>query len=70
MREGLSKENIVSRFQKIGILPVNESKYKVDRLEKVKLESYKKWKASGSPKDSDSYPIVVTGATDLHATID
>ena len=39
-------------------------------MDKVKLESYKKWKASGSPKDSDGCPIVETGATDLSAAID
>ena len=31
---------------------------------------HKKWKTSGSPKDSDGYPIVETGATDLSAAID
>ena len=41
-REGLTKENSVSGFQKTGILPVDQSKYKVDRLDKVKLELYKK----------------------------
>ena len=30
-REGLTKENSVSGFQKTGILPVDQSKYKVDR---------------------------------------
>ena len=46
-REGLSKENTVSGFQKTGVLPsVDQSKYKVDSLDKVKLESYKMWKAS------------------------
>ena len=69
-REKLTKENIVSGFQKTGILPVDQSKYKVDCLDKVKLELYKKWKAIGSPKDSDGYPIVKTGATDLSATTD
>ena len=69
-REGLTKENIVSGFQKTGILPVDQRKCKVDRLDKVKLESYKKWKASGSPKDSNGCPIVETGATDLSATVD
>ena len=69
-RKGLTKENLVSGFQKTGIFPVDQSKYKVDRLDKVKLESYKRWKASSSPKDSDSCLIVETGATDLSATID
>ena len=69
-REGLTKENIVSGFEKTGILPVDHTKYKVDRLDKVKLDSYKKWKDSGSPKDSDGNPIVESLATELSATID
>ena len=69
-REGLTKKNIVSGFQKTGILPVDQSKYNADRLDKVKLELNKKWKACGSPKDSGRCPIAETGATDLSATTD
>lgn len=56
--EGLTKGNIISGFQNTGILPVDQHKYDITRLDTVKLDSYKKWKESGSPLGADGLPQV------------
>ena len=56
--QGLTKENIIAGFEKTRIFPVDPSKYKIDWLDKVKLQSYEKWKSSGSPVDAEGCPIV------------
>ena len=53
---GLTEENIKSGFLSTGTYPVDLSKYKEDRLEKVKLLTYKRWKNSGCPTESEGKP--------------
>ena len=56
--EGLTKENIISGFTSTGNVPVDSSKYKLSRLDKVKLQTYNDWKAKGAPVDSEGGPIL------------
>ena len=59
-RKGLSEENIISGFRATGIFPVNASKYKVDRLDKVKLKTYKRWESLGKPVNEDGSPFLTS----------
>ena len=56
--EGLTKENIISGFSSTGNFPVDSSKYKLSRLDKVKLQTYNKWKAKGVLVDEHEEPIL------------
>ena len=57
--KGLSKANILSGFK--FTYPVDHSKYKLVRIEKVKLYSYRLWKDAGSPRNEEviqSYHLI------------
>ena len=56
--QGLTKENIISGFSSTGNFPVDSSKYKVSRLEKVKLQAYSEWKTKVTPVDKHEDPIL------------
>ena len=56
--QGLTKENIISGFSSTGNFPVDSSKYKVSRLEKVKLQAYSEWKTKVAPVDKHEDPIL------------
>ena len=56
----LTKENIISGFSSTGNFPVDYSKYKVCRLDKVKLQIYNEWKAKGAPVDEHEEPMLMT----------
>ena len=62
--KGLTKENVQSGFKSTGIFPVDETKYKVSRLDTIKLSSYNKWRAEGSPVNEENSPILVNTATE------
>lgn len=57
-RRGLSVSNIMAGFAATGVFPVNRDKYKIARLDKVKLASYNRWVEQGRPKDDEGLPIV------------
>ena len=63
-RKGLTSENIKSGFQSTGTFPVDETRYKQSRLDKVKLATYTKWRGEGSPVDSEGSPIINTEEKD------
>ena len=44
---------MVKGFESTGIFSVNHLKYKVDRLDKVKVKNYYDWKSAGSPVSAD-----------------
>ena len=58
-RKGLTTENVISGFNTTGIFPVDENKYKVSRLDKVKLSTYLRWREDGSQVDEEGNPILV-----------
>lgn len=48
-RRGLTEKNIKSRFRATGIYPTDSTKYKIERMDKVKLKTFKRWVAAGKP---------------------
>ena len=52
----MTENNIKAGFSTTGIFPVDELKYKVSRLDKVKLDIYNDRIARGSPLDEDGSP--------------
>ena len=61
--KGLSKENVIAGFKATGIHPVDSTKYKVTRLDKLKLKTYNDWVANGKPTNSNNEPALPTGNT-------
>ena len=54
--DGLSEKNVKAGFSATGIYPVDKLKYKIGRLDQIKLKTYNKWKAIGSPLGKDGSP--------------
>ena len=59
-KKGLKVENVISGFKNTGTFPIDGNKYKISRLDKVKLESYNLWKANGAPVDENGSPVLTT----------
>lgn len=55
-RQGLTEKNIKSGFRATGIYPTDSTKYKIERLDKVKLRTYKCWVAAGKPVNEKGEP--------------
>lgn len=55
-RKGLTENNIKSGFRATGIYPVDSTKYKIARLDKVKLKTYECWVAAGKPVTENGEP--------------
>ena len=53
-----STENIKAGFSATGIYPLNRGKYSVDRLDKIKLNTYEAWVAAGKERDEDNNLIL------------
>lgn len=53
-------------FRATGIYPVDASKYKAERLDKVKLVSYNAWVAAGKPISDDGSPVLTNQRDDQH----
>ena len=54
--KGMTEANIKSGFEATGIYPVNSWKYKIARLDSVKLKSYNWWKSNGSQLNAEGEP--------------
>lgn len=65
-RKGLNENNIKAGFRATGIYPVDASKYKAERLDKVKLVSYNAWVAAGKPISDDGSPVLTNQRDDQH----
>lgn len=57
-KKGLSIVNIKAGFRATGIVPIDKSKYNVNRLDPIKLETYKKWVNSGKLKNDNNESII------------
>ena len=57
-KQGLSIDNIKAGFRATGIVPIDKSKYNIDRLDPIKLETYKKWVDNGKPQNDNNEPIL------------
>lgn len=57
-RQGLSSDNVKAGFRATGIVPVDKSKYSVDRLDPIKLKTYERWINNGKPMDESNNPIL------------
>lgn len=60
---------LITGFKTTGIFPVDETKYKISRLDSIKLKSYKKWRNSGSKVDSDGSPKLINEEEDLNVAV-
>lgn len=58
--KAMSAKNITAGFCTTGIYPVDRTKYKVDRLDKIKLASHDSWVAGGKPLDEAGEAIVLS----------
>ena len=56
--QGLSADNVKAGFRATGIVPMDKSKYSVNRLDPIKLETYKKWVNNGKPRNDNNEPIL------------
>ena len=54
----LSTDNVQAGFRATGIYPLDRTKYKVSRLDKIKLLSYERWVESGKERDAENHPII------------
>ena len=59
-QQGLSSDNVKVGFRATGIVPVDKSKYSVDRLDPIKLKTYERWINNGKPMDESNNPILDT----------
>ena len=55
-RKGLNEKNIKSGFRATGVYPTDSAKYKTERLDKVKVQTYKRWVAAGKPVNEKGEP--------------
>lgn len=60
-QQGLSSDNVKAGFRATGIVPVDKSKYSVDRLDPIKLKTYERWINIGRPMDESNNPIIDNG---------
>ena len=59
-KKGLKVENVISGFKNTGTFPIDRNKYKISRLDNVKLISYNLGKANGAPVDENGSPALTT----------
>ena len=59
-KKGLKVENVISGFKNTGTFPIDGNKYKISRLDNVKLISYNLGKANGAPVDENGSPALTT----------
>ena len=45
--QGLSEDNVKAGFRATGIVPLDPSKYSIDRLNKAKMITYRNWQKLG-----------------------
>ena len=56
--KGLAPQNVKKGFESTGIFPCDSAKYKKSRLNPLKLKTYEKWIAVGSPRDDQGEPLL------------
>ena len=57
-KDGLSTDNVKAGFRATGIVPVDKSKYSVERLDPIKMKTYKRWVNNGKPVDESNNPVL------------